>query len=746
MNRSLRVCLVSLTLVYTALSGAVRADLLMEIGDAYATREADGWSIGTAGIRLSLVQQGDVVSVGAITSPVSETEWLRRAGSDSSVVINGQRVAIGGTLTRLQGVAVSEWNGGVRLDFRYALTSPAELIVDWYNRNNPDRRAREPLADGGAVQIMRSYVAYPGSSVIEAWNTFESATTAQITLADLNVYTLATKVGVFHWINGLNASEADGGPFTRLSGDLEEGQAVTLGSDRRATEQRVPFFSFKDGDEEFFGALAWSGSWRMRVERQDDIFTVQVGLPPFSTVVPSGGRLETPHAIVGVTSRLFPEVPQALRRYIDLGLRNGRPLQSYVSYNTWFTYGTFVDEETLKAEMELAASLGVEQFVLDAGWWFRINPQDQSDFGRSWGNWEIDPERFPNGLGVLSDHAHALGMRFGIWVEPERVDLRTVGAGVGASERFLAMEDGRYIPDTPNSQAWSAQVCLADPAARAWVTERILSLVAASRADYVKWDNNLWVTCNRAGHGHGTADGNFRHHQGLGSVLDDLRARLPGLDVENCSAGGNRLTLDQLARSEYAWVDDRTDVSSRVRHSFGGLAAIFPPAYLLTFAVTGGEAAGEATVADARFVLRSRMVSSWGFSMPLSQFDDAGRAVLAAEIAKFKEIRPIILNGSAFSLGPQAPAPGQAWAGWDALQYVTPGAREALVMAFATHDAPESATIRMKGLEPFAQYSVTSLDAGLLGSVRGIDLMGEGLVVQTVPGAATGHIIVVRAE
>lgn len=149
-----------------------------------------------------------------------------------------------------------------------------------------------------------------------------------------------------------------------------------------------------------------------------------------------------------------------------------------------------IDEGSLRADLDAFAAMGVEQFVVDAGWWSGIDLADAQNFRRNWGTWEVDAVRFPNGLGALADRAHQRGMRFGVWVEPERVTLATVGRPGLAESRFLAMHEGRYDPSVPNAQAESAQGCLADPAARDWIRGRLVQLIDDAHADYLKWDNN----------------------------------------------------------------------------------------------------------------------------------------------------------------------------------------------------------------------------------------------------------------
>ena len=96
-------------------------------------------------------------------------------------------------------------------------------------------------------------------------------------------------------------------------------------------------------------------------------------------------------------------------------------------------------------------------------------------------------------------------------------------------ERFLATRRRSIRPERPQfAGAVSAQVCFADPGARTWITGRLVDLIEAVHPDYMKWDNNFWINCNRAGHGHGAADGNFLHMRGVRMVRDRRCERLPG--------------------------------------------------------------------------------------------------------------------------------------------------------------------------------------------------------------------------
>src|SRR5262249_32794860 len=143
------------------------------------------------------------------------------------------------------------------------------------------------------------------------------------------------------------------------------------------------------------------------------------------------------------------------------------------------------------------------------------------DFDSGLGQWNEDAGRFPSGLASLADYVHDAGMLFGLWVEPLRVALSNVDKPGLVREAWLASKGGQY------GQPSNAQICLVRPEARKWVLDQIVALVTRVRPDYLKWDNNLWVNCDRAGHGHGPTDGAFGHTLALYDLLAELRRRFP---------------------------------------------------------------------------------------------------------------------------------------------------------------------------------------------------------------------------
>ena len=704
---------------------------LLEVESAFVNEDdgGRGWIIGNNLIHYSIGLQGGAIVVRGIEDVVTGVDWHQKNDSDTYVTVNNQRVNIGSSTTAFQGASTTEWYGGARLDLRYRMTTPQ-------------------------LEMTRTYVCYPDSSVIETWTTFHPTGTGTVVSSDLTYYALTVGNGNLCWIRGLDVSDDDGGPFTFENGDLDDGQSFEIGASRRASEENLPWFAIKNSDDafagtQFFGSILWSGQWRFKAQRHGDQIALQLGLPGFHTSVAGGASLESPHAIFGTTNQIVPAVSMAMRSFIDKGIRHGRSFHALSTYNTWFTYGTFIDDGSMRAEMRLAAAMGIEQFVLDAGWWLHINADDDTDFGFNWGTWEVDTERFPDGLGALTDYAHELGMKFGVWVEPERVHMDTVGKPGLAKESFLAKENGQYDAGDGSH----GQICLADSQARAWMLDKLTTFLDDVHPDYLKWDNNGWVNCNRTTHGHGTEDGNFQHMRGLRDVLSELRDRYPDMDIENSASGGHRLSLDALAFTDVGWVDDRSSPSTRVRHNLEGLSNMLPAGYLFTFAMGGeNEDLTGSDTSDLRLLMRSRMGGILGGTWSGGGMGEDTILGISNQVSLYKYIRPILTEGSV--LTPTlvdgdavirdrqvTTYPSTTWSGWDAIEHVLPRTGEAVILAFGSPEGPGNIVVKPVGLRSDDDYDVESADFGMLGTMSGHDLMDRGIELQS--GSPThSHVLI----
>jgi alpha-galactosidase len=271
------------------------------------------------------------------------------------------------------------------------------------------------------------------------------------------------------------------------------------------------------------------------------------------------------------------------------------------------------------------------------------------------------------------------------------------------------------------------------------VVDQLTRLIDEVQPDYLKWDNNLWVNCDRAGHGHGNTDGSFAHVSALYEILDALRQRYPALLIENCSQGGNRLDLGMLRYSDAAWMDDQTAPAAHVRHNLEGLGTIFPPAYLLSFVIDqDSEPLHDAP--DLSLYFRSRMGGALGLCFRGEEFSEADVEGIGDEIAIYKTLRAKVGAATAALLTPQASVTGGPE--WDVLQTSAPGSNTLVVYAYQNDEGTGKINIKPADLQPATTYDVHSVDTGLLGTATGADILANGIDVIESPNTAA-HILTI---
>jgi alpha-galactosidase len=676
---------------------------------------AESWTIGNSRIEAELRLSAEGLILRQVVNPETGAVLVDREGIDSTVTINGATAPLGASAAGwiLVGADETSSETGSQLTFSF-------------------RSTRAP------VIAERTYACYGQSPTIEVWTTFHATGSSSATVANPTVWEITIPATVVRYEHGLRG-DAAGAPvedaFSLQTHSVAASGSLTLTERNRSSEQYLPMIAADLRADEFFGGLAWSGSWQIHAQAADEReMRITAGLPGVSVAIDGGRPLETPHGFFGFTPGDRSDVAAALRGFVVQGIRGGRALQPLVTSNTWFAYGTEIDAASMKAEMASAAVAGVELFVVDAGWY--IGAGRGGDFHAGLGTWRVDAAKFPEGLRALSDYAHDLGLRFGIWVEPERVDQKTVGRPGLAQQAWLAANNGSLGSST------NAQICLASGAARQWMLDRLTELIDEANPDYLKWDNNFWVNCTRSGHGHGATDGNFAHVKGLYDALATLRERYPNLLIENCAQGGNRADFGMLRFTDVGWMDDRSGPSVHVRHNLEGLTTFFPPAYLLSFAISDeGEPLADAP--DLSLYLRSRMPGILGLTYRGADLTESDQVGLAREIAVYKTIREVQRDAAAMLLTAQAaPDGGPAW---DVIEELSAATGEAVIFAFQQDAGTRSVAVQPRGLTPGATYTVATADGEILGSATAEVLVREGITIDESPESAA-RILVLRPD
>ncbi|MCG8595434.1 MAG: alpha-galactosidase [Kiloniellales bacterium] len=364
-----------------------------------------------------------------------------------------------------------------------------------------------------------------------------------------------------------------------------------------------------------------------------------------------------------------------------------------VHYNCWEAVYFDHDLEVLKDLAARAAGLGAERFVLDDGW---FGKRDDATSGL--GDWQVDPRKYPEGLGPLIAHVEGLGMDFGLWVEPEMVSLDS--------------ELARAHPDWNLAPAGYAQISgrgqqvldLTRPAVAAHLFERLDALLSAHRIAYLKWDSNRDVTLPVGEDGR---DLSYRRTRALYRLIDRLRARHPGVEIESCASGGARLDYGMLQRCTRVWLSDSNDARERWRMQTA--AATFLPPEVVGSHVGPRRCHSSGRVLPMAFRAAVALTGHMGFELDLRELTGAEAATLRRATAFYKENRAFLHNAAEYRL-----ETGRAEA--SARMRVDAAKSRFLLFAATLAVSRDEATVplRLAGLGPDCRYRVRLCNPELL--------------------------------
>ena len=510
--------------------------------------------------------------------------------------------------------------------------------------------------------------------------------------------------------------------------DVGPGKVVVDSRRGFTSHEANPWFALGRVGEDgpvWFGALAWSGNWSIVVERErNDALHVVAGVNPFDSAwhLEVGESFRTPSLVCGYVEDGVDGAARLLHRYQRdhvLPARH-RDTPPPVHYNTWLATSFDVEVGHQLRLATRAASLGVELFVVDDGW-FGARDDDHAGLG----DWVVDPAKFPNGLGELVDEVHRLGMGFGIWLEPEMVNPD--------SDLYRAHPDWvLHLPDRETTLSRDQLVLnFAREEVREGVLGRLRALLAEHRIDFVKWDHNRPYT--EVGWPQAPVERRrevwVRHVRGVYEVIGRLRAEFPALMIETCAGGGGRADLGILGLADLAQVSDNTDPADRLRMQYGFSRAYAPRAMVGWVADVPEPTTGRTSPLEFRFHVAMQGVL--GISGDVLGWSEDERAAAAGLIAEYKRLRPTIHDGEQHWLVP--PSEREACA----VQYVSRDRRDVVVFVYQVRGvAGEGARrIRLRGLDPERRYRRSG--DGVV--TTGAALMAVGVPGAFPPPAAPGH-------
>ena len=308
-----------------------------------------------------------------------------------------------------------------------------------------------------------------------------------------------------------------------------------------------------------------------------------------------------------------------------------------VLLNTWEAVYFDHDLDKLKELADAAAEVGIERFVLDDGW-FGSRRDDTAGLG----DWQVSAQAWPQGLEPLVDYVHARGMEFGLWFEPEMINLDSDLAR--AHPDWILSDAAGGAPEHRHQRILD----LCAPGAWDYLYESISQLVEDLGIDYIKWDHNspLLATGHLSAAPVGGRPGAAAVHDqtlALYRLLDALHERFPDLEIESCAGGGGRIDLGIAERTQRVWASDCIDAHDR-QNIQRGTMLLLPPELVGTH-VGAGRAHTTRRDLDLDFRAGTALWGHMGVEWDLTGADPASRRRLSELIALHKQLRPLLHGG-----------------------------------------------------------------------------------------------------
>ncbi len=507
-----------------------------------------------------------------------------------------------------------------------------------------------------------------------------------------------------------------------------------------------PWFAIDErgeADEEhgrvWFGALGWSGNWKLAVEETPAAHQVRVtgGYNDFDFSWPlqPGQSLSTPPYYGGFSSQGFGEASRLLHRFErdEILPDQAQPHVRPVLYNSWEATEFNVNESGQKVLAEKAAKIGVELFVMDDGW-FGQRKDDHAGLG----DWFVNRQKFPNGLQPLIAYVNGLGMNFGLWFEPEMVNPD--------SDLYRQHPDwAMNFPGRPRSEARNQLVLnMARDDVKEYIFGVLDKMLSENNIKYIKWDMNrhfgepgwaevpiaeqkeIWV----------------KYTRNVYEIIDRLRAKHPSLEIESCSGGGGRVDLGILERVNIVWTSDNTEAFDRLRIQ-EGFSFAYAPKIMSAWVTDVPNLNGRSTPLKFRFLVA--MQGALGIGANLNHWSADDFALATQMVSTYKSVRQTVQEGNLYRVF--SPREGNLTAN----EYVSSDGKQAALFAFlhSQQYLRPAPTIYLRGLDEDALYRIKTIDDKLVDKqtvASGSFLMHHGLNLNLVGDYDSTLIVMEKTE
>lgn len=470
-------------------------------------------------------------------------------------------------------------------------------------------------------------------------------------------------------------------------------------------------------------ALVYSGSHQTRLEC-DQLGQVRMvmGIHPdlFRWELKAGETFSTPEVMLSYSDTgletLSHHFHQAIREHICRG--KYQLAERPVLINNWeATYFGFDTEKILHIAEE-AARLGVDMLVLDDGW-FGKRDDDCSGLG----DWFVNETKLSGGLHDLVEKIKGMGMRFGIWFEPEMISED--------SDLYRKHPDWAIrIPDrAPMRSRYQLVLDMANPEVQEYLFRVMSDVLHSADISYVKWDMNRsisdWYTQTLPADRQGEMP--HRYVLGLYALLERLTAAFPDVLFEGCSGGGGRFDAGMLYYCPQIWCSDDTDAYERTKIQYG--TSFFYPVSAVGSHVSTvpNHQTGRITPFETRGTVA--MAGSFGYELDLNLLSDGEKQEVAEQIRQFKTYGPLIHNGKYYRLTNPMAEDAALW------EFAAQDGSEVLVQGMLFHAEANvlRRTVQLRGLDAEKRYRLDGTEQVYTGAA----LMAGGVLLPKAWGDYT---------
>lgn len=502
---------------------------------------------------------------------------------------------------------------------------------------------------------------------------------------------------------------------------LHEGIQAIYSMRGHSSHQFNPFFALKrpetteDAGEAIGISLVYSGNFLGQTAV--DTFGVAraiIGIHPegFSWTLKKGETFQTPEAVLVYSGEGLGKMSRTFHRLYRKRLARGywRDRVRPVVINNWeATFMDFTEDKILKFA-ETARKLGVEMMVLDDGW-FGHRDDDTSSLG----DWYPDPKKLPQGIRGLAEKIENMGMKFGLWIEPEMVN----------KDSRLYEEHPDWVIRVPYREACHGRnqfvLDFSKEEVVDYIGDRISRILQDAPVSYIKWDMNRSISEAFSQGRKAEEQGKLfhRHILGVYRLYERLTSEFPEVLFESCASGGARFDPGMLYYAPQCWTSDNTDAVERLRIQYG-TSFVYP---LSSMGCHVSEAPNQQTFRNTPLSTRAETAyfGCFGYEMDLDTLTEEEKEEVKEQIQYYKRIRKLIMEGTFYRLISPFEGDEAAW------MVVSEDKRHALAGYYRMRQ-PANAPLKrltLKGLDPDVRYQIreTGLEA------YGDELMRAGMAI-----------------